>query len=343
VTRLTRATLVFSLLLAGGCRDSSTAPEPGNSQQAGLWTVSGVDESLIRLAPEQLIADGDRVPAAVIHTPSGVLCCMAGAAFDSDGSMWVTSEFDSRLLHFPPDGLAQSGTVSATAISAVAGSLAGPIALAFDSQHRLWVANNDNGTVVRFDREQLNAGGAVAPAVILSGLTTPSALAFDRAGSLWVSDFTAHTISSFTASQLSTSGSPTPHVVIGAVDNSLLTQTGIAFDALGNLWVGNFGNHTIVSFSATQIAAGGSPVPRVIISSNGTSLASVAGLAFDGDGALWVIGGSGLFEKYSPASLATSGAPSPAVTVRSTDHTLYWSGAFWPIPAGMPLHAWGVD
>jgi hypothetical protein len=63
----------------------------------------------------------------------------------------------------------------------------------------------------------------------------------------------------------------------------------------------------------------------------------VGGLAFDAEGSLWVIGASGLFEKYPSASLVASGAPTPAVTVRSTDHTLYWAGAFWPVPAGLPL------
>jgi sugar lactone lactonase YvrE len=221
--------------------------------------------------------------------------------------------------------------------SADRGSLSGPTGLAFDSQHRLWVANILSGTLVRFDPAQLAAGGAQVPAVVVSGAGNPVALAFDAAGSLWVSDNQLNTVVMYTAAQLALSGSPAPARVL-TVASALMNPTGLAFDAAGNLWVANTGFQNLLAFSPAQLADTGSPAPHVVISSNAGSLAVPVGLAFDGDGDLWVVRGAGALTKLARTGLEASGAPAPSARLEISGHSLLWSAAFWPKPAGLPLN-----
>jgi sugar lactone lactonase YvrE len=293
----------------------------------------------MRLAPSQLLTSGDVTPATAIFTSSAELFALNAIAFDTDGTIWVTSADDSVLVAFSQNLLTRSGGPDASiVISSRDGSLSAPTGVAFDKQHRLWVANSGNGTIVRFDRTQLTTSGSPTPSVIISAPGKPTALAFDAAGSLWVSNNANNKVFAYSPAQLETSGFLTPSVVISTNGPSLQIPTGIAFDADGNLWVGNLGNANLVSFSRSQLATTGSPTPNITISSNAGSLGIPAGLAFDSEGSLWVMGGTGILEKFPRASLAASGAPAPAVTLRLKDYLLFWSVAFWPKPPGLPIN-----
>jgi sugar lactone lactonase YvrE len=338
-----QTTFVAAFTMALGCGYDSTtpypSPTPNPSVVEGLWTASGSNPAILRLAPNQLLVTGDRVPATKISTPSADLFDLNGIAFDTDGTMWVSSQNDARIVAFGPAALASSGATAATKVIAPpAGSLSGPTSLAFDPQHRLWVANFGSGTIVRFDRAQLASSGSPVPSVTISGLGHPTALAFDADGSLWVSDSQAHTVAKFAAAQLAASGSPAAAVVISSANNSIMNPAGIAFDAAGNLWIGNLGDQSLASFSPAQLATTGSPAPRVVISTTAGSLLIPAGLAFDDGGNLWVIGGAGTLDKFASAALGATGAPAPTVRVAVTGHALFWSVAFWPQPEPLPLN-----
>jgi sugar lactone lactonase YvrE len=338
-----QATFVVAFTIVLGCGYDSTTPYPSPAPnpafEDGLWTASASNPAIIHLDPSQLLADGDRTPVTAISTPSAELFNQNGIAFDDDGTMWIASQDDSVLVAFAPAALTSSGARTATTrITSIAGSLSAPTGLAFDSQHRLWVANSENGTIVRFDRAQLASGGAVAPAVTISGVGHPTALAFDAAGSLWASNFRTNKVFSFSASQLNTSGFLAPQVVINTLGTSLANPSGIAFDVDGNLWVANTSLRTLAAFSPAQLATTGSPVPHIVISSDGGSLDVPVGLAFDGDGSLWVMGSGGALEKFARTSLAATGAPSPSVRLGVTGYVLFWNVAFWPKPAGLPLN-----
>ena len=338
-----QATFVAAFTIAVGCGYDSTTPYsqpgPNPSVQDGLWTSSGSNPAILRLDPNQLLTSGNRTPATAISTPSANLFDLNGIAFDVDGTMWVTSQDDSMLVALAPASLSRSGSAAAAiAISSTNGSLSAPTGLAFDKQHRLWVANSGNGTIVRFDPAQLTSSGSPIPAVTISGLGQPAALAFDAAGSLWVSDARRNKIASFGEDQLAASGFLVPRVVLSALAASLASPAGIAFDADGNLWVGNIGNQTIVAFSPAQLAASGTFVPHVVLSSNAGSLNIPAGLAFDSDGSLWVMGGAGALEKFPRTALNATGAPAPSVRIGLTGYVLFWSVAFWPTPDALPLN-----
>lgn len=345
VVLLTVSVLLLSLIAACGYDSSAPynapppPPPPSNPVVEGLWTSAGVNPTVMRLAPSQLLTSGDVTPATAIFTSSAELFAQNAIAFDTDGTMWVTSADDSVLVAFAQNVLTRSGGPDATVvISSRDGSLSAPTGMAFDRQHRLWVANSGNGTIVRFDRTQLTTTGTPAPSVTISAPGRPTALAFDAAGSLWVSNSANNKVFAYSPAQLETSGLPTPSVVISTNGPSLQIPTGIAFDADGNLWVGNIGNQNIVSFSRSQLATTGSPAPNITISSNAGSLGIPVGLAFDTEKSLWVIGATGVLEKFPRTSLAVTGAPAPAVTLRLTDYVQFWSVAFWPTPLGLPIN-----
>jgi len=338
------ATLTMLASTAAGCGydNSGPASPPPAPQPDGLWTASASPEGILRLAPSQLSGTGDLVPARTITTPSARISTLVGMAFDETGSLWVASQDDSLLLRFGQASLATSGSTAATAVIApTAGSLSGPTSLAFDAAHRLWVANRSNGTLVRFDPAQLAAGGDPAPPVILSGLGLPTAIAFDAAGSLWVSDSRANTVAKYSATDLAASGSPAPTVLLSSAATSLVKPSGLAFDASGNLWVANTSLDNLVAFSPDQLVHSGSPAPHLVIGvigSNAESVVKPVGLAFDGGGSLWVVGGGGSLIEYAAASLQASGTPEPRARLQLAGRSLFWSVAFWPKPPGLPIN-----
>lgn len=339
---VSRAVHILLFFLVAGCDSGQTTypiPEPPGPSvlQDGLWTASGAPSALIRLATTQLSDSGTLDPATNLTTPSGELFTVAGLAFDSQGTMWIASRSDSLLLAFRPAALASSGSRSAaTIITPVNGSLSGPTGLAFDAQQGLWVANSRNGTVVRFDKSQLAAGGAQVPAVVLSTSGNPVGLAFDAAGTLWVSDNVAHTVIGYAADQLATSGSPVPLLVLTEA-SGLFNPAGLAFDAAGNLWVANTTAQNLLAFTPAQLRGAGALAPHIEISSNGGSLELPFGLAFDGAGSLFVIGGARGLTKFLKTSLGATGSPPPAAKLTVAGHSLFWSLAFWPKPAGLPI------
>lgn len=330
---------VLACIAAACAYDDPTnpAPPPPPSLQDGLWTASALPSAILRLEPSQLSASGPRSPASSLTTTSARISTVIGIAFDSEGTLWVSSQDDSVVFSLSPAALAGSGArTPAAVITPVNGSLSGPTGVAFDAQHRLWVANSANGTVVRFDSAQLTRGGAQEPAVILAVQGHPVALAFDAAGTLWVSDNVGHTVSGYAADQLASSGAPRPRRVLTAA-NDLRHPAGLAFDAGGTLWIANSGAQTVIAFSPAQLAGATEAAPHIVLFSSEGSLSLPVGLAFDGDGSLWVVGGAGGLTKFGRGSLSVTGIPAPNAKLSIAGHTLLWSVAFWPRPAGLPL------
>lgn len=333
------ARLALLSAVASACGEEPLAPvtEPAPRIPDGLWAVSGSASAILRLAPAQLTGIGDRVPDTRITTPGDGLRPLASPALGPDGRLWISTADGSRVVAFAPAALGASGSRAATTeIIPAGGSLSAPMALAFDAAQGLWVANFSSGTLVRFSAAQLAAGGALEPAVVISGAGQPTALAFDAAGSLWVADYQANRILRYDPSDLAATGSPKPTVLI-ATDSSLRNPSGLAFDVTGNLWVSNLSSATVVAFSKGQLEAPEAIVPRVVLSSDRGSLTLPAGLAFDADGSLWVLGGTGTLTNFASTSLRATGAPAPAVRLQISGESLFWGVALSPTPAGLPL------
>ena len=164
-----------------------------------------------------------------------------------------------------------------------------------------------------------------SPANVTAGGTATASATYAQTpgtGGLWATSFTDPTsLVQYTAEQLGSSTSNPPAVTVAT---TAPLAVGIAFDANGNLWVSQYSGSTVVEYAASQLAANGSPAPAVTLSAASSSLNSPAALAFDAGGNLWVANGGGnTIVEFTPNQLATSGAPTPVVTLGATSGSLF--------------------
>jgi hypothetical protein len=150
-------------------------------------------------------------------------------------------------------------------------------------------------------------------------------------GGLWVVNFVpSPTADEYSAAQLaaSTSGAPTTALATGSS-----SDFGAAFDAKGNLWVTQFTGNAIVEYTASQLGSSGAPAPAVTLNASAGSLNGVAGLAFDASGNLWVANTvSSTVVEFTTGQLASSGSPTPAVTLSA-------NGGSLNVPTGVAFDA----
>jgi len=233
------------------------------------------------------------------------------------GELWVSnSAYSNTLFGFSAAQLTSSG--APTPASTVNISTASN-AIAFDANGNAWVSQGST-EIIEFTAAQLASGGSQAPAVTITGsgaLHSPTGLAFDANGDLWVSSGAGTTPSllEYTPSQLTSSGSPAPTIVV--TSPQIILPAGLAFDHAGNLWVADV-NGTVESLSPTALSAGGSQTASVVITVPVPSLSvptMPTYVAFDAAGNLWVATMYNTVLEYQTSQLATSGAPTPAITL----------------------------
>jgi sugar lactone lactonase YvrE len=281
----------------------------------------------------------------IIVTSSGSTAATVTYAFARQhGALWVSSNENTFLSGFAPSQLLVSGVALA---ADTIGNLDTPPGLAFDADGNLWVATNQVDTLKMYTVAQRNTGSAITtPARVLvsSGVASPQAMNFDSHGNLWVADY-ENGLLEFTAAQLTTGGDVgSPAIAISDTMGGGKGTGGayaVAFDNSGNAWVGEDNYSNVVEYTVAQLASSGSPTPsvrlgadprndlRVVGGTGGanssaavgfgflpTSLSSPDALAFDTHGNLWV--GNYYNENvvaYTAAQRATSGDPTPSITV----------------------------
>ena len=252
--------------------------------------------------------------------------------------LWTVSGSPSAILRLDPTQLTDTGQrVPATIVTTPSAGLTMLAGVAFDAVGNLWVASDADSLLLAFDPGALASSGTkVARTVIRprrGSLSGPIGLAFDSQQRLWVVNHQSATLVRYDPAQLAAGGAQTPAVVLSLPGSPVA----IAFDAAGDLWVANNGRSNLLAFTPAQLAGTGPLEPNVVIHSNAGSLSIPLGLAFEEDGSLWVVGGTGVLVKFAPASLGGSGTPVPSVRLRISGRVLFWSAALWPKPAGLPL------
>lgn len=130
---------------------------------------------------------------------------------------------------------------------------------------------------------------------------------------LWVADANGTQVLGIGGDDLDETGAPTP----GATVSGSFTNPGnMAFSAAGDLWVID-GNE--VEVYANAGLATGASTPSIVLSGasiDDGSLPGVADLAFDRNDSLWLVHQAGnRIMRFDAADIATSGAPTPAVTI----------------------------
>jgi hypothetical protein len=320
---------------AGKATDTATVTYGPRTGSGGLWSVNFGGGVITKLSAAQLAAGTSAAGAIAIATGAPEI---TGIAFDANGNMWVSKFTSDSIIEFPAAQLGASGSPTPGVV--ITGSiLVDPAGLAFDGNGNLW-AVNVGGTVVEYTASQLTASGSPAPTVVDTISGQNFGLAFDGSGNLWVVG--TGSLVEYSSSQLTGSGTPTPAISIGDDGSqSLNSPLGMAIDASGGIWVanGNSPPFTLVKFSASQLAASGTPTPAVTLTASGSSIDEPGGLAFDASGNLWLsnLTGASPLVEFAASQLVASGSPTPTITVTSSSLSRPWGLAFNPHNSAVPI------
>ena len=240
-----------------------------------------------------------------------------GLAYDGSGDLWAANTLGGKIVEFTPSQLGVGGTQA----PAVSLTVSDPVGIAFDGTGNLWVAEGTSNQVVEYSRSSIAHSGTPSPTVVLSSdsttphsLVNPFGLAFDGSGNLWVSNLSGSSIVEFTLTQISLTGSPRPHAVLKGPTTHLTDPNGLAFDALGNLWVADSSSTWITKFTPTELATGGNQLPasHVVYRDSWN-------VEFDNDGDLWAsFTETNAVGALTPAQQEAGGTQSPALLIKGT-------------------------
>jgi hypothetical protein len=221
-------------------------------------------------------------------------------AFDPAGDLWVaTTAPMNNLFEYTPDQLKISGgPTPASTISFPTDSGIDSRLIRFDASGDLWLSSQfsmSDGSVAAIEYTpaqitEMQMGMSPTPALaVVAGPSSAgiSAIAFDKAGNLWLAAPTpesgANLMWGGTLEMFNVAGKTgtvtQPDVVItpaaiSSTNQSMDRPSGLAFDDKGGLWVssnissGRYDTGFMVKFTADQLAASGSPVPRVVLYPN---------------------------------------------------------------------------
>jgi hypothetical protein len=271
------------------------------------------------------------------------------AALGANGDIWVLID-PFTLGRYPSARQAAGGMPDVTlGMGTPGGFLDFAKGLAFDGSGNLWLTSNAPAglpfgrRILKFNAAKLQVSDPnPVPDVTLRSSSSwyPTTLAFDRFGNLWAADFINDRLVKFSPGQLLIDGAPSPSTVINNVGpGSPLSQPyDIAIDGDGNLWAANSADvrpADLLMYSATQVAAGGSPNPAIRISR--PALQFARGLAFDDSGGLWM-GIPGGLARFSRSQLSSGGAPVPQILVQDSALILPRTLLFSPPPPSIPLY-----
>lgn len=171
-----------------------------------------------------------------------------GLAFDASGNLYVSNVNNNVVNKVAPGG---------TSVTTF-GTAANPRYLAVDASDNVYVGSVNSGAVVKFTPDGSSS--------LFATLAGPFGLAFAADGTLYVSGPVAASVYTVSAG-----GTVSPFATSG-----LITPTGIALDAAGNVYVADNNAGSVTRF------IGGVP------STYASGLGSALGLAFDTDGNLYV-------------------------------------------------------
>ncbi len=185
----------------------------------------------------------------------------------------------------------------------------------------IWVVNQDSSTLLSYP---LSATGNATPGVTISAndnsLNDPFGTeAFDASGNLWIANLDAETLVEYTPSQLASSGDPTPAVTISSDGSSLNDPGSVAFDRSGDLWALNEAG------SARRVH----PEPARLLGRpdtgrdhHGTSRAPTGSPSTAPATCGWPTPTQSTVVEYTASQLASSGDPTPAVTLSANASSL---------------------
>jgi len=254
--------------------------------------------------------------------------------FDLRGDMWVADTYNHRVLEFVPpfrSGMNASLTLgqrmiptpawnlldwSSTSPATTRNGLTDPEGIIFDASGDLWIADSWNGRVLEFQppfSNNMNASLVLGEQGFTSScnesvrplcgdrrtLNEPTAIAFDASGNLWVTDHANLGTYAWPVWQgrlLEFKPTFTNGMSASLVISEPAGTSSLAFDSLGNLWLGCAGCKSNAGGYVSEYSSpfSNSMTPSLIIGGNNTGITSrtvtnPTGLTFDSAGNLWIV------------------------------------------------------
>lgn len=334
-----------------GCSSYSSSgktymtPPPMQNSSPALWVANGTN--VLEFSSTELSAQGSAAAVPTLVVNSSAFAAPQGVVFGASGNLWVvdggTASTGGKALpalyQFTSANLSgiQSPATATPNVTINSSAFVFPQQAVFDSKGNLWVSDNGANAVFEFTSSQLTASGAaVTPNITIKSnpaFTGALGITFDSTGDLWVANNGTTTIFEFNSAALPTaSGSVTlaPNIVLSDDGKqSIQGPWALAFDSSGNLWSSNANApNTVVQFAKVSLAASGSPVPAIVLSSvavgGNASLNAPNGIAFDNAGNLSVVSSATPFGigRYSSSQLTAGGAVAPNVFIVGAATTL---------------------
>jgi uncharacterized protein (TIGR03437 family) len=286
--------------------------------------------------------DGGPATAARIITPQGL-------ALDASGNLYIADYGADVVRKVSPEGnistVAGNGANGNTGSTgkATAAALSGPFGLAVDKPGNLYIAEYFNNAV-----RKVTPDGNIQT-FTGSKFTNAAGLAIDAAGAVYISASGENRIY-----KASAAGSVTVFAGNGSYDfagdggaataASLASPWGLAFDASGNLWVGDTGNNRIRRVATdgsiqTVIGSGSAGITNFSSDPTSASVYRPSGVAIDAKGLVfWAEAGNNRIRYYNPANrqITETGGFTPALSSSGGPTSLLLFN-----PAGMATDAAG--
>jgi sugar lactone lactonase YvrE len=218
------------------------------------------------LARFQTRADGTNL----VEATGTVLSRPSGLVFDAAGNLYIADRGDNQIIEVSPVGLVT--TVAGTGEQGYSGDngaatmaqLDSPSGVAVDAAGSLYIADTHNNRIRKVTSGIITtiAGTGVAgfsgdsSAATSATLNLPSAIAVDAGGNLYIADTNNHRIRKVSGTTIATVAGDGEQLYL--IDGVLATQagldspSGIAVDALGNLYIGDTHNQRIRKVTQTS-------------------------------------------------------------------------------------------
>lgn len=211
-------------------------------------------------------------------------------AFDSQGNIWVTNNFQPPgtgpglyTVALDPTGAPRLG--GAVGGGGIMGNWWG---IAVDRQDRVWLSNFTGDDPESFTSPDFTGGNAAslftqdgtalsgAGGITAGNLQAPQGIAVDQRGNVWIANHVGNTVTMYPG------GDPAQARVI--TGGGLFKPFAVEVDGRGNVWVGNGAIDANVKGSLTRISPDGTPTGPFTFD----RMRSPQGMAIDSGGDIWV-------------------------------------------------------
>ena len=294
------ATISGSQTVFAGTNVGFSVTAGGTGPISYQWQLNGVNiptDIISTVAGGGTGGDGGAATKASLYNPRGV-------GLDAAGNMYIADAYNNRIRKVDTNGIITtvagggSGDDGGAATNA---SLNTPFGVAADTDGNLYIAESQNNRVRKVDTNGIIStvagggsdgdGGAATNASLLS----PRAVTLDAVGNLYIADTANNRVRKVDASGTITTvaGGGSGGDGGAATNASLGYPSGVTFDVIGNLYIGDYLNNRVRKVDTNGIITTVAGTGSYGYSGDGsvatnTSVSYPAGISFDTFGNMYI-------------------------------------------------------